>query len=114
MMLYITAVFTYLDSFYIRASKDEISFLVTVSLAFFIVFKNFYKLKTDYIYILAITILFLLINLLADSFAIFKPEILNGKINFINMTEYIFIELISFLFYGERKITTYLKFFLNM
>lgn len=103
MMLYITAIFTYLDSFYLRASKDEILFLVTASLAFFIVFKNFDKLKTDYIYILAITILFLFINSLTNSFAIFKPEILNGKINFINMTEYILIELISFLFLWRKK-----------
>lgn len=100
-MMWYVASFIYLDSFFIRASKDEFSFLIAMLVTLFIIFKHVNELKSNLI--LVAIILFSFTSLMIDFFAIYKPEVLIGKINFISITEYIFIELISFLVLWRYK-----------
>lgn len=93
--------FTYLDSFFIRAFKDEFSFFATTFIVFSTVYKNIKTFRPGFISVFIV--LFLSINLLTDFLIIYKAEILNEKINLISALEYVLLELLTFMILWRHK-----------
>lgn len=100
-----TIAFTYLDSFFIRAFKDELLFFATMLIVLSVIYKNIKTLKFESVFVFVM--LFLSFNLLTDFLVIYKFEFLSERVNFISTLEYTFVELLIFIIllrYKYRKI----------